>query len=157
MFTENELKAVAALRQQFEKQASWVNPLANNGYTLNMPALKEWGPPKQTFGDALGGMASGLGGLVGTTAQSLLTGRENPGVAENLLNHGFKMVTHGFKPEYVRRAISLDNFTKPFSRARGQYGQAFRQLGEPGAMIGPELGERYRILKEVFAGKGLNF
>jgi hypothetical protein len=157
MFTEIELKAVADFSQQIEKRASWVNPMAYNGYTLNMPPIKPWEAPAPTLSDAFRGMLTGLGGLAGTTAQTVLTGRNNPGVMENYLNHGIKLLSHPTDPARFRDFISTKNLTEPFLRARPEYNQAFRQIGEPGAMIGPELGERYRILKGVFNNPGGHF
>lgn len=154
MFTDVELKAVAGFCGAMSKQAGWVNPQSFNGYTLGMPPIKSWEPPAPTLGDAARGIFTGLGRGIGTTAQTVLTGRNNPGVLENYLSHGIKLVAHPTDPQRFRDFISLKNITQPFQRARPEYGQAFREIGELGAQIQPELGFRYNVLRGVFNNPG---
>ena len=157
MFTERDLKAVATLCQKMEKRASWVNPMNYNGYNYNMPPVKSWEPPAPTLGDAAGHMFTGLGKTLGTTAQTLFTGKNNPGVLENYLNHGIKFLSHPTDPRRFQDLVSFKNITAPFQRARPEFGQAFRETGELGAQVMPELGERYHILKGIFNGPGNHF
>ena len=151
MFTEAELKSVAVLCEGLEKQAGYVDPRSFDAYTLGMPALKPWSPPTPTYESAFKGMGTGLGHALGVGAQTLLTGHNTPGVMENYLRNGVQLLAHPTDPARLRALFSTKNVTEPFQRARSQFGQAGREIGEFPGMVGKEVGERYGILKGLFS------
>lgn len=155
MFNDAELQAAAKFCAVLEKQA-FSDPHQFD-YNLGMPDLDMWKPKPPTLGDAAGHIFTGLGKQLGTTAQTILTGRNNPGVLENFASHGIKFLAHPTDPQRFRELFSMRNITQPFQRAMPEYHQAWRETGELGRIIRPELGERYRILKGVFNNPGAQY
>lgn len=154
MFTESELQEVAAFCGEMRKQAAWTDPNQFNEYSMGMPALKPWAPPEPTLGGAFKHMFTGVGRNLGTAAQTVLTGKNNPGILENVLGNGIKLLSHPTDPQRFRNLFSMRNFTDPIRRAGPEFRQDWRQTSEFPGLVAKDLGERYDVLRGVFNGPG---